>query len=50
MILTAFSYITIPTFTGDIKADVKNLFAANNKMKISNHVEACVRSLRRSLA
>ena len=38
--LTTFSYITIPAFTGDIKADVKNLLAANNKAKTYDHVKA----------
>lgn len=38
--LMAFSYITIPAFTGDIKADVESLLAANNKTKTFDHVKA----------
>jgi putative nucleotidyltransferase with HDIG domain len=40
MMLTAFSYITVPAFTGDIKADVESLLAANNKTKTFDHVKA----------
>lgn len=38
--LTSYSYITIPGFTGDIKADVEALLCANNKQKIFDHVKA----------
>jgi len=40
MMLTAFSYITFPAVTGDVKADVENLLAANNKTKTFDHVKA----------
>lgn len=38
--LNLFPYITIPTFSGDVKADVKALFNSNNKQKTYNHVKA----------
>jgi len=38
--LTAFSYITIPALTGDIKTDIEALLTANNKAKTFDHVKA----------
>jgi len=38
--LSDFSYIKIPDFSGVLKADVRALFCANNKEKIFEHVKA----------
>ncbi|MCL1858606.1 MAG: HD domain-containing protein [Oscillospiraceae bacterium] len=38
--LSGFSYITIPGFSGDIKSDVKKLLYANKKSKTYRHVKA----------
>ena len=38
--LNVFPYITIPEFSGDIKADVKELLSTHKKAKTFNHVEA----------
>ena len=38
--LNTFSYITIPAFKGNIKADIESLLTANNKAKTFDHVKA----------
>ncbi|MCL2056236.1 MAG: HD domain-containing protein [Oscillospiraceae bacterium] len=39
-VLSDFSYITIPNFTGDIQSDAKALLLANNKPKTARHITA----------
>lgn len=38
--LSDFSYIDIPDFSGDVKSDIQSLFHLNNKPKTSDHVKA----------
>ena len=38
--LSNFSYIILPDFTGDIKANIQSLFNANNKAKTFEHSKA----------